>query len=84
MNAYDTCLSFLYVEKLILGGWNNIRMAMETVMTMAVAMGRTLVLPPEQHMYLLDKGNSQRKHFSFVRAPETAFADCKGSHKKNL
>ena len=37
------------------GGWNNIRMSMETVLAMAVAMGRTLVLPPEQGMYLLDK-----------------------------
>ena len=35
------------------GGWNNIRMSMETVLTMAIATGRTLVLPPSQHMYLL-------------------------------
>jgi hypothetical protein len=35
------------------GGWNNIRMSMETVLTMAVATGRTLVLPPSQQMYLL-------------------------------
>lgn len=30
-------------------------MAMETCLAMAVAMGRTLVLPPEQGMYLLHK-----------------------------
>lgn len=49
------------------GGWNNIRMSMETVLTMAIAMGRTLVLPPEQRMYLLgdSRGNQQRKEFSF-------------------
>jgi hypothetical protein len=48
------------------GGWNNIRMAMETVLVMAVAMGRTLVLPPEKEMYRLgEKHNDQRKHFSF-------------------
>jgi len=35
------------------GGWNNIRMSMETVLTMAMAMGRVLVLPPTQRMYLL-------------------------------
>lgn len=35
------------------GGWNNIRMSMETVLTMALAMGRVLVLPPSQKMYLL-------------------------------
>lgn len=49
------------------GGWNNIRMAMETVLGMAVAMGRTLVLPPEQKMYLIsnENGKGQRTHFSF-------------------
>jgi len=47
-------------------------MAMETTMTMAVAMGRTLVLPPAQQMYLLGKpksehtGKEQRKEFSFA------------------
>lgn len=46
------------------GGWNNIRMSMETVLGMAHAMGRTLVLPPEQRMYLLN-GNEQRREFSF-------------------
>jgi GDP-fucose protein O-fucosyltransferase len=47
-------------------------MAMETTMAMAVAMGRTLVLPPAQSMYLLTKdthehsGKQQRKEFSFA------------------
>lgn len=48
------------------GGWNNIRMAMETAVTMALAMGRTLVLPPEQKMYLLTKQKGGHKNqFTF-------------------
>ena len=48
------------------GGWNNIRMAMETILGLAIATGRILVLPPEQSMYLLRKRNSQQKiNFSF-------------------
>jgi hypothetical protein len=46
------------------GGWNNIRMAMETALVMSHSMGRTLVLPPEQKMYLLQK-DSQKNHFGF-------------------
>ena len=47
-------------------GWNNIRMAMETALVMSHAMGRTLVLPPEQKMYLLQNGDkAQKKHFGF-------------------
>uniref|UniRef100_A0A7S4W364 O-fucosyltransferase family protein n=1 Tax=Ditylum brightwellii TaxID=49249 RepID=A0A7S4W364_9STRA len=48
------------------GGWNNIRMSMETVLVMAVAMGRTLVLPPDAGMYLLrNKDKDQKSQFSF-------------------
>eukprot|EP00980_Cylindrotheca_fusiformis_P021991 scaffold8865_cov67-Cylindrotheca_fusiformis.AAC.1 len=48
------------------GGWNNIRMAMESLLATAFAMGRTLVLPPHQGMYLLNKkDNQQRNTFSF-------------------
>jgi GDP-fucose protein O-fucosyltransferase len=48
------------------GGWNNIRMAMETVVGLAIATGRTLVLPPHQRMYLLAKGHGKQKtEFSF-------------------
>ena len=39
---------------------------METALVMSHSMGRTLVLPPEQKMYLLQKGtNSQKKAFGF-------------------
>jgi GDP-fucose protein O-fucosyltransferase len=50
------------------GGWNNIRMAMETVVGLAVATGRTLVLPPAQRMYLLGQGHGTgvKTAFSFL------------------
>lgn len=44
------------------GGFNNIRMAMETAVAMAHAMGRTLVMPPEQRMYLLGKKDQHSKN----------------------
>jgi hypothetical protein len=47
------------------GGWNNIRMAMETALVMAHAMGRTLVLPPEQRFYLLNKQSSEEHKNEF-------------------
>mmetsp|Transcript_9077 Transcript_9077/g.18215 ORF Transcript_9077/g.18215 Transcript_9077/m.18215 type:complete len:206 (-) Transcript_9077:1749-2366(-) len=49
------------------GGFNNIRMSMETMIVMAHAMSKTLVMPPSQQMYLLrkDKGK-QRIHFSLT------------------
>lgn len=45
-------------------------MNMETVLALAFSMGRTLVLPPSQELYLLSKGkgehgNEQEKHFGF-------------------
>jgi GDP-fucose protein O-fucosyltransferase len=49
------------------GGWNNIRMAMETAVTLAFAMGRTLVMPPQQGMYLIDNGHGgQKRRFTFT------------------
>lgn len=48
------------------GGYNNIRMAYETILAMAHSMGRTLVLPPSQELYLLDsQKNGQRNTFGF-------------------
>ena len=48
------------------GGWNNIRMSMETATVLAQAMGRILVLPPEQGIYLLGNDNREEKNrFTF-------------------
>jgi hypothetical protein len=42
-------------------------MAMESTIALAVAMGRTLVMPPQKKMYLLGKADKRQKHhFSFV------------------
>jgi GDP-fucose protein O-fucosyltransferase len=48
------------------GGWNNIRMQMESVLVMAAATGRTLVLPPDQPLYLLNKGKGHDNQHSFA------------------
>lgn len=44
------------------GGWNNIRMALETAVVLALATGRTLVLPPQQTFYLLNKKHEEKEH----------------------
>ena len=48
------------------GGWNNIRMQMETVLVFAASTGRILVLPPDQPMYLLNKGKGHHNEHSFA------------------
>jgi len=61
------------------GGWNNIRMALETVLVMAFAMGRTLVLPPANPIYLLNQGNGDKTpRFSFAD-----FFDMLAIHKEH-
>ena len=45
-NAQPHYLTFEYDG----GGWNNMRMSIETVVALAVAMGRTLVLPPRHRV----------------------------------
>lgn len=49
-----------------IGGWNNIRMQMELVLVFAAATGRILVLPPDQPMYLLNKGKGHEKAHNFA------------------
>jgi hypothetical protein len=49
MTYFHRYLTFEYDQ----GGWNNIRMGMEALLVVAHAMGRTIVIPPAQHLYLL-------------------------------
>ena len=48
---HDRYITFEYDN----GGWNNVRMSLECIIVIAHAMGRTLVIPPQQHLYLLGK-----------------------------
>ena len=46
-------------------GFNNKRMSIETILTMGISMGRTIVIPPEQPMYMWKDRGKQRHRFSF-------------------
>ena len=48
-NHDDRYLTYEYDQ----GGWNNVRMAMECLIVVAHATGRTIVVPPQQNLYLL-------------------------------
>jgi len=54
-------------------------MAMETSLVLAMGMGRTLVLPPEASLYLLNKDSKHRKHsfdaFFDIAAIQRAYPD---------
>uniref|UniRef100_A0A7S2HX61 O-fucosyltransferase family protein n=1 Tax=Helicotheca tamesis TaxID=374047 RepID=A0A7S2HX61_9STRA len=61
------------------GGWNNIRMTLETIFIIAAASGRTLVLPPDQPLYLLksDKSKKQRGFADFFPVHSSSFEKSK-------
>eukprot|EP01036_Dinobryon_divergens_P026489 gene26490-35150_t len=46
---HDRYITFEYDH----GGWNNARIGMECLIVVAHATGRTIVIPPQQHLYLL-------------------------------
>jgi len=46
-------------------GFNNRRMSIETILTMGISMGRTIVLPPEQPITMLEDRGQQKHRFSF-------------------
>ena len=56
-NHHDRYLTFAYDD----GGWNNVRMGVECIIVAAHAMGRTLVVPPQQHLYLLNSHHKDKE-----------------------
>ncbi|KAJ1444772.1 hypothetical protein M885DRAFT_626810 [Pelagophyceae sp. CCMP2097] len=61
-SAAEKYLSFEYDA----GGWNNIRMGVETVFVYAHATGRTIVLPPPQSLYLIAAQHDSRRSFGLA------------------
>tara|TARA_Y100000748_G_scaffold303623_4_gene309405 strand:- start:6398 stop:7648 length:1251 start_codon:yes stop_codon:yes gene_type:complete len=56
-----------------IGGWNNIRLALENVIIFALLLKRTLVLPPTMHLYLLNSRRSRLQDYireSFFNHPD--------------
>lgn len=66
---HDKYLTFEYDQS----GWNNMRMAMECLLVVAHATGRTIVAPPPQHLYLLSEKHKHHgeKNFHY----KTGFED---------
>jgi GDP-fucose protein O-fucosyltransferase len=58
-------LTFLQTFEFDRAGFNNKRMSMETTLALAVAMGRTLVLPPAIRMKRMDNNTGQKSHLHF-------------------
>eukprot|EP00986_Skeletonema_menzelii_P008974 scaffold3935_cov142-Skeletonema_menzelii.AAC.5 len=70
----DDAEKFLTFEPDI-GGWNNVRMAMETALVLSHAMGRTLVLPPEHKIYNFERsfGFKDLFHLDAVSGEHSGF-----------
>ena len=70
-NHRERYLAFAYDQ----GGWNNIRMGIEIVLVAAHAMGRVLVAPPPQRLYLLGKRSVDPKTGKTKNAGPLGFED---------
>ena len=74
-SKHGVCMnSSSLVYTTFIGGWNNIRMSLENVVALAAVSGRTLVIPPDQIVYLLQarKGDKRkgRNYYDFFNLTE--------------